>query len=153
MKIENDKVVSIHYTLTEVGGDLLDASEGQEPLTFLIGHGNIINGLEDALLDKEIGDKFELTIKPEDAYGPRQDEAIQSIPLTAFEDVEDLDIGMRFHLQTDQGPAPVTVTHIEDGMVTIDPHHAFAGKTLHFAVQIVDIRDASSDEIEHKHVQ
>ncbi|MCK5881850.1 MAG: FKBP-type peptidyl-prolyl cis-trans isomerase, partial [Sinobacterium sp.] len=69
MKIENDKVVSIHYTLTEVGGDLLDASEGQEPLTFLIGHGNIINGLEDALLDKEIGDKFEVTIKPEDAYG------------------------------------------------------------------------------------
>ena len=149
----NNSVVSIHFTLHEKDGELLDTTQGKEPLVFLIGHGNIIKGLESALEGKSVGDNFEVTIKPEDAYGPIQEEAIQSIPLTAFEDVEDLDIGMRFHLQTDMGPAPVTITHIEDGMVTIDPHHPFAGKTLQFQVEIIDIRSATSDELEQGNVQ
>lgn len=149
--IENDHVISMHYTLTEVDGDLLDSSEGQEPLVFLAGHGNIISGLEAAVIGKKIGDEIDVTIKPEDAYGPFQIEAIQTVPLAAFEDVDDLEIGMRFHLQTDQGPAPVTVTHIEDGVVTIDPHHPFAGKTLHFVVHITDIRQATAQELEQHH--
>ncbi|NRB39660.1 MAG: peptidylprolyl isomerase [Pseudomonadales bacterium] len=151
--VENDHVISVHYTLTEVDGDLLDSSEGQEPLIFIAGHGNIIAGLEEALIGKEMGDEIDITIKPEDAYGPIQEEAIHAIPLTAFEDVEDLEVGMRFHLQSDQGPAPVTVTHIEDGMVTIDPHHPFAGKTLHFLVHIADIRKATEAELQNGHVQ
>ena len=151
--VENDHVISIHYTLTEVDGDLLDSSEGQEPLIFLAGHGNIVPGLESALIGKKVGDEIDVTVKPEDAYGPRQEEAIQTVPLAIFEDVEDLEVGMRFHLQTDQGPAPVTVTHIEDGVVTIDPHHPFAGKTLHFIVHIVDIRPATAEEIEQRHPQ
>ena len=109
--------------------------------------------MEAALQGKSVGDNIDVTIKPEDAYGPIQEEAIQSIPLTAFEDVEDLEIGMRFHLQTDMGPAPVTVTHIEDGMVTIDPHHPYAGKTLHFQVEIIDIRSATTEELEKGHIQ
>ena len=146
--VEDNAVISIHYTLTELDGDLLDSSEGQEPMVFLAGHGNIVKGLEAALIGQQVGNEIEVTIEPDDAYGPIQEEAIRSVPLTACEDVEDLEIGMRFHLQTDKGPAPVTVTHIEDGMVTIDPHHPFAGKTLHFLVHIADIRAATHEEIE-----
>lgn len=145
--IQKDLITSIHYTLKQDNGDLLDSSQDQEPLTFLVGHGNIIQALETALIGKKIGDKFDVNIEAKDAYGERQEEAIQQVPMTAFEEVDDLEIGMRFHLQTEMGPTPIIVTAIEDGTVTVDPHHPFAGKNLIFSVSVVDIRAASAEEL------
>ncbi len=145
--IKNDDIISIHFTLKNAQGELIESTEKDKPLSIMVGHNNTIIGLEKALLDKKLGDQFHAVIKPEEAYGMIHEEAMQSIPFTAFEDVEDLEIGMRFHLQSDKGPTPVTITGIEDGMVSIDPHHPLAGKTLHFDIEVVEIRTATQTEI------
>ena len=153
MKIEKDAVVSMHYTLKNDAGDVIDSSEGKEPLPFLQGHGNIIPGLESALEGSKAGDKLDVTVEPEEGYGLRLQKAIQEIPRTALQDVEDLALGMQLQSQDkDSNAFIVTVTKIKDETITVDANHPLAGETLHFAVTIESIRKAEAVEIDHGHV-
>lgn len=152
MKIQDNCVVSIHYTLTNDEGDVIDTSEGREPLRYLQGHGNIIPGLEQALLGLVAGDSANVVVEPEDGYGPVQDSLIQAVPREAFDGIDVIEVGMQFQAQTAQGPIPVTVVAVDEESVTLDGNHELAGVRLNFAVQITDVRAASQEEIDHGHV-
>ena len=152
MEIQNNRVVGVHYTLKNDAGEILDSSSGLEPLVFLQGANNIISGLESALMGKTIGDKLEITIEPEAGYGIRRDELLQKIPRSAFEGVDNLEVGMQFEARTEQGPMPIRVTAIEGNVITIDGNHELAGVRLHFDVSVESIREATAEEISHGHV-
>lgn len=152
MKIQDNCVVSIHYTLTNDEGDVIDTSEGREPLRYLQGHGNIIPGLEQALLGLVAGDSANVVVEPEDGYGPVQDSLIQAVPREAFDGIDVIEVGMQFQAQTAQGPIPVTVVAVDEESVTLDGNHELAGVRLNFAVQVTDVRAASQEEIDHGHV-
>jgi len=151
--IKQNSVVTINYTLKDAQGEVLDSSEGQEPLVYLHGAKNIIVGLEEALLGKATGDQVSAVVSAEKGYGEPIEALIQTVPKEAFGDeIDKVDVGMRFQAETEQGPVPVVVTAMDDSMVTVDGNHPLAGKELHFDVTIADIRDASAEEIEHGHV-
>lgn len=151
--IKQNSVVTMHYELKDAQGEVLDSSEGQEPLTYLHGAGNIIVGLEEQLLGKAVGDKVEAVVSPEKGYGQPVDALIQVVPKEAFgAEVDNVAVGMRFQAETEQGPVPVVVTAMDDANVTVDGNHPLAGKELHFNVTISEVRDASAEEIEHGHV-
>ena len=152
MQVSNQKVVSIHYTLTDNEGQILDTSNGREPLAYIQGMQNIIPGLESALEGKNTGDKVHVVISPENAYGNRNEELMQAIPRSAFGDVEDIQPGMQFQMETANGPIIITVTKVEGDEVFIDGNHPLAGQELTFDVEIMDVRDATAEEIEHGHV-
>ena len=152
MNIADKHVVSIHYTLTNDAGDVLDTSEGKEPLEYLHGAGNIIPGLERALLDKTAGEELNVTVEPADGYGEHREELIQKVPREAFQGVEQLDVGMRFQAQTQNGPVMVVITDVGEAEVTVDGNHELAGQRLHFAVKIEDVRTANQEELDHGHV-
>ncbi|GAB4181852.1 MAG: peptidylprolyl isomerase [Wenzhouxiangellaceae bacterium] len=148
----NNRVVDIHYTLTNDAGEVLDSSEGRDPLRYLHGAGNIIKGLEQALENRTAGEELSVTIEPEDAYGVRRDELIHQVPSNAFQGVDQLEVGMRFQAQTENGAVPIIVTKVEGDVVTVDANHELAGERLHFAVKVEEVREASEEEIEHGHV-
>ncbi|MEM8593829.1 MAG: peptidylprolyl isomerase [Pseudomonadota bacterium] len=152
MKIAKDAVVSMHYTLKNPAGEIVDSSEGQEPLVFLQGHGNIIPGLEAAIEGKAVGDTLDVTIPPAEGYGDRHDELVQKAPLNAFEGIDDLAVGMQLEAMTEQGPVPVHITAIEGDEVTVDGNHQLAGVELNFNIKVENIREATADELEHGHV-
>ncbi len=152
MDIQKGRVVGMHYTLRNDEGEIIDTSEGREPLVFLQGFGNIINGLESELEGKSLGDKLEVIVEPEQGYGIRHEQLIQQVPKSAFEGVDELQVGMQFQAQTEQGPIPIRIVEINGEEVTIDGNHELAGVRLHFAVSIESIREASQEEIEHGHV-
>ncbi len=152
MQIADNMAVSIHYTLTNDQGEQLDSSRGGEPLVYLHGHGNIIPGLENALSGKEINDTFVVTAQPAEAYGERNEQLIQIVPDTMFSETDQLEVGMQFHAETNQGMNVVTITDIQDDKVTIDGNHPLSGVALTFDVEVVEIRSATDEEIEHKHI-
>ena len=152
MAIEKDKVVSIDYTLTGDNGQVLDSSNGREPLAYLHGAGNIIPGLESALEGKDEGDELNVQIPPDQAYGQRDERMVQPVPRTAFQGVADIQPGMQFQAQTNAGPRLITVVGVEGDQVTIDANHPLAGATLKFDVKVVNVRDATSEEMSHGHV-
>lgn len=152
MKISNDSVVSIHYKLTNDAGEVLDSSEGREPLAYLQGHGNIIPGLENALLDKEAGEKLKVTVKPDQGYGQRDEAMIQEVGIANFQEPDEVKEGIRIRVETNQGVRIAVVSKVEGDMVTLDMNHPLAGETLHFDVEITEVRAASQDEIAHGHV-
>jgi len=152
MQIENQKVVSIHYTLTNEAGQVLDSSENQEPLAYIHGHGNIIPGLENALAGLSKGEKLKVTVAPADGYGERDDSMVQAVPRSAFQGVDDITPGMQFQAQSPEGIQLVTVVSVEGDEVTLDGNHPMAGITLIFDVEITDVRDATAEELEHGHV-
>lgn len=154
MQIADDKVVAIHYTLTNETGQTIDTSrERGEPLAYLHGHENIIPGLEKALTGKESGDKLDVTITPDEGYGERHEGLTQQVPASAFEGVDgELEPGMQFQAETEAGTRIFTVTHVEGDQVTVDGNHPLAGETLNFAVEIADIRDATDEEKQHGHI-
>ncbi len=151
MQVSENKVVSIHYTLTNEKGEILDTSSGGEPLAYLHGMGNIIPGLEKALTGKSVGDSMNVTIPPEEAYGLRDESRMQTVPRSAFEGIERIEPGMQFQAQSEHGPVMITVAAVEGDTVTVDGNHPLAGETLVFAVEITDIRDASPEELAHGH--
>jgi FKBP-type peptidyl-prolyl cis-trans isomerase SlyD len=152
MKVENGKVVTMHYTLKNDAGVVVDSSEGKDPLPFLQGHGNIIPGLETALEGCTVGDKLDVSVEPEEAYGLRIQDAIQQIPSSALQGVDNVTVGMQLQSQDEQGnPFVVVVTKIEEETITVDANHPLAGETLHFSVSIESIRDAQEEEISHGH--
>ncbi|MEL0271223.1 MAG: peptidylprolyl isomerase [Gammaproteobacteria bacterium] len=153
MTVKKDKVVEMHYTLKNDAGEVLDTSDGKDPMPFLQGHGNIIPGLEKALEGLKVGDTCDVSVKPEDAYGKYHDEGIQEIPMDAVQGIDNLQIGMQLQSQDEQGnPFVVHVKEIKDESIVIDANHPLAGETLHFNVSIESIRDAEAEEISHGHV-
>ncbi len=152
MHIAENTVVSIHYTLKSDSGEVIDSSEGAEPLVYLHGAGNIIVGLESALNGKAQGDKVSVSIEPAQAYGERTDEMIHQVPRAQFSGVGELQAGMRFQAQTEEGAQVITVIEVGEEVVVVDANHPLAGETLHFDVEIVELREASETEIAHGHV-
>lgn len=152
MQVADNMAVSIHYTLTNDDGEVLDSSIGDEALVYLHGEGNIIPGLENALLGKAVGDKFNVRIEAEDAYGEMVDEMIQVVPREMFEGIDTLEVGMQFHADVSSGTGVVTVIDIDGDDITIDGNHPLAGLALTFAVEVVDIRPATQEELSHGHI-
>ena len=149
--ISNDSVVLFNYTLTNDAGEVLDQSQG-EPLAYLHGHHNIIPGLEAQMTGKSAGDKFTATVAPADAYGEYMAEAVQEVPRANFQGVDNIEAGMQFQSQTDDGHVMlVTVQDVNDEVVVVDGNHPLAGQTLTFEVEIVEVRAATADEIAHGH--
>lgn len=151
--IGDNTVVSMHYTLTNDQGKVIDSSEGEEPLTYLHGAGNIIPGLETALIGKVADDALQVTVAPEEGYGEVMQELIQTVDRAAFGEVKDLEAGMAFEAQGPDGQVQrVVITHITGDQVTVDGNHPLAGATLNFDVKIVSVRAATEEEIAHGHV-
>jgi FKBP-type peptidyl-prolyl cis-trans isomerase SlyD len=148
MQITKDKVAQIHYTLKDGEGNLIDSSAGNEPLTYLHGSGNLIQGMEEGLEGKSQGDKFKLKISPEKGCGVRDNGLIQKVPRASF-GTQKIEKGMQF--QTNHGMV-VTVTETGLESITVDGNHPLAGKELHFDVEVMSIRNASQEEISHGHV-
>ncbi|MDX3773987.1 peptidylprolyl isomerase [Chromatiaceae bacterium AAb-1] len=152
MTISQNKVVAMHYTVSDEQGNELDSSAGGEPLVFLFGHGALIPGLEKALTGKSSGDKFQATIAAEDAYGQRHDELVQAVPRAMFEGME-VATGMRFRASGDNGQErSVIILDVTDDEVVVDGNHPLSGITLSFDVEVILVRDASEEELAHGHV-
>ncbi len=153
MLIANQHVVAIDYTLSNDAGEVIDSSAGAEPLVYLHGAGNIIAGLENALVGKTVGDELEVSIEPEDAYGEYSAELITNLGRDMFEGVEELEVGMQFHASApDGGMQIVTIRDIDGDQVTIDGNHPLAGQQLNFKVKVISVRAASEEELAHGHV-
>jgi FKBP-type peptidyl-prolyl cis-trans isomerase SlyD len=152
MKIAENAVVVIDYTLTNNEGEVIDTSDGAGPLSYLQGFGNIIDGLEEALTGKEAGDEVKASIEPAKAYGERHPEMEQQVPKELFGGVENIELGMQFESETDDGPVMVTVVAVTEEMVTVDGNHPLAGVHLNFDVTVREVREASAEELEHGHV-
>ncbi|MBU6246675.1 MAG: peptidylprolyl isomerase [Xanthomonadaceae bacterium] len=152
MQIADQSVVSFHYTLTDDQGTVIDSSAGREPLTYLHGVGQIVPGLEKEMAGRAAGDQFKVDVAPEEGYGVRHAELEQQVPRDAFQGVEDIQPGMQFQGRGPQGVINVTVTKVEDGVVHIDGNHPLAGQTLHFDVQVTEVREATDEERQHGHV-
>ncbi|WP_313929633.1 peptidylprolyl isomerase [Pseudoxanthomonas sp.] len=151
MKIAKDSVVRFHYTVSEAGQEPIESSKDREPLAILIGHGNIIPGLEKAMQDREAGESFGVDVAAADAYGERRDGLSQRVPKKHFGN-QRLVPGQQVVLQTNFGPRAVTIQKVGMSVVDVDLNHPMAGKDLHFDVEIVEVREASAEEIEHGHV-
>ncbi len=152
MKVAENTVVVIDYTLKDNDGSVIDSSEGAGPLAYLHGAGNIIPGLEEALLGKEAGDEVQASIEPGKAYGERHEQLKQDVPRELFSGVDNVEVGMQFQSETEQGPVLVTVTDVKEETVTVDGNHPLAGVHLNFDVTIREVREASEEELEHGHV-
>lgn len=152
MEISNDTVVFIHYTLKDNSGEVLDSSDGKEPMAFLQGRQNIIPGLEKELEGKSTGDKLDVSIPPLEAYGERSDEMTKVVSLNEFEQKDMVKVGIQFEMQSDHGSHVATVTKVEKEDVTLDLNHPLAGETLNFTVEVMDVREASEEELAHGHV-
>lgn len=148
MHITKHTVASIHYTLTDNEGNVLDTSSGREPLHYIHGVGNLIPGMEEGLEGRSSGDKLTLKVSPEKGYGLKDEKMIQKVSRDAFGD-QNIQVGMQF--QTNRGDV-VTVTHVGLEQITVDANHPLAGVELNFAVEVIDVRVATEDEIAHGHV-
>jgi FKBP-type peptidyl-prolyl cis-trans isomerase SlyD len=151
MKIEKDRVVRFHYAVSEAGQEALENSREGEPLAILFGHGNIIPGLEKALEGHEAGDTFSADVAAVDAYGEKRDNLSQRVPKKHFEG-QRLEPGMQVVLNTNFGPRAVTIQKVGMSVVDVDLNHPMAGKDLHFDIDIVEVREATAEELEHGHV-
>ncbi len=148
MQIDQNTVVSIHYTLTNTDGNVMDSSVGQQPLAYLHGASNIIPGLENALTGKAAGETLQVTVSPEQGYGEVREEMIQSVDRANFSGVDEIEVGMQFMAQTPWGEQPVMVIAVEGDSITLDGNHPLAGQTLNFDVEVVEVRAATEAEIE-----
>ncbi len=152
MKVADNHVVGIEYTLKDGKGEVLDTNEGADPLLYIQGLGQIVSGLEKALDGHSQGDKVEVKVVAAEGYGEFDDELIQKVPRSEFKDMEPLEEGMEIVVEDEDGEDQVmTITEMTDGEVTLDGNHPLAGQDLHFKVSITSIRVATKDEIEHGH--
>jgi FKBP-type peptidyl-prolyl cis-trans isomerase SlyD len=147
MQIGTNSVVSIHYTLKDDTGEVLDASEGREPLDYIHGSGQIIPGLENALEGKSQGEELSVVIEAENGYGTRDESLVHEVPKSEFETPDEIEVGMQFRVGDEGGTVIMVVAGIGDEMVTLDGNHPLAGVTLSFDVSIADVREATEEEI------
>ena len=146
MQIGNDTVVTIHYTLTDDKGVIMDSSVGEEPLSYVHGQGRMVPGLEKALQGKSAGDSFKVAVAPADGYGERDEDLVQKVPRKQFP-VEDVEVGMHFQTRSPHGSQIVTVMATDAENITIDGNHPLAGATLNFDVQVVGVRAATPEDL------
>lgn len=152
MKIAKNSVVGLAYQVKTKDGVLVDEATTVAPLEYLHGTGNLIKGLEQALEGRQVGDKFDVEVASANAYGDYNDTLVQTVPSNVFVGVDELEVGMRFLADTDQGPVPVEITAIDGDTVTVDGNHMLAGQDLKFHVEIMSLRDATEEEIAHGHI-
>jgi len=152
MKVSANKVVQFSYRLKDEAGDLIEECESTEPATFLVGADNIIAGLENAMLDKEVGEQIHITLQPEDAYGVIDENAIERVPVKYLKGAKKWKAGMLALVETDHGEHQVRILKAGKFMATVDTNHPLAGRVLTFDIQIMDVREATEDELEHHHV-
>jgi FKBP-type peptidyl-prolyl cis-trans isomerase SlyD len=155
LTVKENMVASVHYTGTlPDSGEVFDSSEGREPLSFLVGHKQMIPGFEEEIMGAKVGEKIEFTLSSERAYGDRDENAVQQIAREQFTQLEEeakLEVGMQLVAQGQEGPMPFIISELSDDMVTADFNHALAGQALKFNVEIVDLREATDDEQAHGH--
>ncbi|HQU15274.1 MAG: peptidylprolyl isomerase [Chromatiales bacterium 21-64-14] len=152
MQIAKHKVVTIEYTLTDAAGEVVDTSDGREPFSYIQGTSSVIPGLEAALEGHSTGDTLSVSILPEDGYGLRQEALTATVPRERFESDGNLEVGMQFQTEGESGLQVVTIVDLDEDSVTVDANHPLAGATLNFDVAVVDVRDASPEELSHGHV-
>ncbi|GAA6151925.1 peptidylprolyl isomerase [Pseudoteredinibacter isoporae] len=152
MELKNELVGIIHYTLRNDEGETIDTSAGEAPLEYLHGFQNIVPGLEDALSGKKVGDTFNVSVEPEQGYGELDPSLVQELPKEMFQGVDQVEVGMAFHAETQNGMQTVEVIEVDEETVTIDGNHPLAGQTLNFEIEVVGIREATADELQHGHV-
>lgn len=155
MQIEKDRVVSFHYRLSEPGSGVLEDSRARDPMLYLHGHGGLLPGLEKALAGRQAGESFSVTLAPEQAYGLRDEDARQRVPkshvIGAVKGKTDFRPGMVVRLNSGDGPRTVVVTKVGLKTLDVDANHPLAGRTLSFDVEVIDVREASAEEIAHGH--
>jgi FKBP-type peptidyl-prolyl cis-trans isomerase SlyD len=152
MQIEARKVVTLNYTLTDNDGNVIDKSSDGS-FAYLHGANNIIPGLENALEGKSAGDSLNVSVVPEEGYGERDPAKTQPVPRNMFPEDTEVEVGMQFHAQGPNGETlVVTVAAIEEDTVMVDGNHPLAGVELNFAVEVMGVREASREELEHGHV-
>ena len=141
MTIEAGNQVSVHYTGTFEDGEVFDSSQGRDPLSFEVGAGQMIQGFDQAVLGMKEGESKKITLAPEEAYGPRNEELLVDIPNENFPEDMKLEVGMMLQLTNQQGqPVPATVAEINEENVKMDVNHPMAGKTLNFDIEIVEVK-------------
>lgn len=152
MFIEANSVVVLHFSVTDDKGELIDDTRDSEPLEFLMGSGYLVPGLEAELEGLALGNTFDVRIEPEQGYGIYDPELVQEVPAALFEGVEGVEPGMAFSAETDAGHRTVIVTAVEDDIVVVDANHPFAGRTLQFNGEVIGLREATAEELEHGHI-
>ncbi len=152
MTVARNTVVSIQYTLTGPDGSVLDTSQGDEPISYVHGTGSLVAGLEEAMEGKRPSDRISVTLPPEKAYGFRDDAGVFTLPRSQFAAGEQPEVGMQLVMPGDEEEQVLTVVAVGDDEVTVDGNHPLAGLTLHFDVEILSVRPATPEEIEHGHV-
>ena len=153
MIIQNDKVVTMHYHLTNADGEVLDSSRESEPLTYLHGAGNIVPGLERALTSLDVGATTTVQLSPSEAYGEYNADMVQHVPREEFGGIDDLEVGLQLQARDPNGQTFVVfITELRDDVVVVDANHPLAGVHLTFDIEIVDVRDATAEELSHGHV-
>jgi FKBP-type peptidyl-prolyl cis-trans isomerase SlyD len=151
MKITHLSVVTLDYTVSNTSGEVLDTTEGREPLVYLHGSGYLVPGLENALHERVVGDSFEITVPAADAYGEYEESLVQEVPGELFDGME-VSEGDTFVADTDDGHRPVTIIEVSEEFVKVDANHPLAGMDLHFKVSVKDVRAATAEEIAHGHI-
>jgi len=151
MKVTKDTVVRFHYTLKNDEDQIIERSAAQEPTAFLQGHGGLIQGVQNALEGKQAGDTFNVTIHPQDGYGERLDNSIQSVPVKHLMGAKKWRPGMIATVQTEQGQRQVSIVKMGKFMAKVDTNHPLAGQILHFDIEVVDVRAGTTEEIAHGH--
>lgn len=146
--MQKPAVYTVHYRLKNRTGEVIDTSEGGEPLTFMMGSQSVIKGIQEAVRDRGPGDCLEVTVPPEMAYGEHNPELIRKVPRSAFEGVEDLSIGMKFQTNTGEEAQVIKVVGIDGNLIRVDANHPLAGFTLYFDLEIIQVREATDDEVE-----
>ena len=152
MSISKNQVVTIDYTLKDEEGEIMDSSDGREPLSFIQGNGMVIPGIEEAVSEKNEGDNFSATIEPSEGYGEYNDELIFELPKDRLQGLDDVQVGMHVQAETKEGTQILTVKEIHDDSIVFDANHPLAGQTLFFDITIKDVREATSEEIDHGHL-
>lgn len=153
MSLELNKVVTFNYTLKDEEGTVLDSTANKDPLTFISGTSQVLPRLEEALGEMLIGGKKNVKINAAEAYGEYDDKAVQSIKKEQFPSDAKVEVGVRYVANSPEGgQMPFVIKEIKEKDVTVDFNHPLAGKDLEFDVELVDIRDATAEEIQHGHV-
>ena len=153
MKVSKDSVVTIEYRMVNTKSELVDSSDGGEPLSFIQGAQSVLPAIEHAVDGRKAGERLTFTLTPEEGYGSRDEKKIAAIPRTQFKSSDELRIGMQFYTQKNGYDLPVTVIHCNDQEVTVDGNHPLAGETMNIDLVIVDIREAIDSELESGKVQ
>jgi FKBP-type peptidyl-prolyl cis-trans isomerase SlyD len=148
---EADRVVRFHYQLTDEAGERVESSFGAEPSLALLGHGNLMGGLEAAITGRRGGERFSVTLAEDDAFGPRRDDWTQRISKKYFPKGTRFQVGGRTRVQTEQGVRTVTVLKVGNKFVDVDLNHPLAGQSVTFEVELLDVREATPEELAHGH--